>query len=47
MAAEIVDLIQHGELHIARLRTAGLAAMPTLAGVVMMLGMVLRREGAV
>jgi hypothetical protein len=33
--------------HIARLRTAGLAAMPTLAGVVMMLGMALRRGGAV
>jgi hypothetical protein len=30
--------------HIARLRIIGLALMPTLAGVVMMLGMALRRE---
>jgi hypothetical protein len=32
--------------HIARLRTAGLAATPTLAGAVMMPGMALRCEGA-
>jgi hypothetical protein len=33
-------------LHIARLRAAGLAVMPTLTGVVMMLGTALRRGGA-
>jgi hypothetical protein len=49
MAAKIIDLITFGKLapapqHIANLRTAGLAVTPTLAGVVMMLGMALRRE---
>jgi hypothetical protein len=51
MAAKIIDLISIGRVapepqHIARLRTAGLAVMPTLAGIVMMLGMALRRGSA-
>jgi hypothetical protein len=50
MTAKIVDWISIGQLapepqHIARLRIIGLALMPTLSGIVLALGMTLRREG--
>jgi hypothetical protein len=52
VAADIVDWISNGKLtpepqHIARLRIIGFALMPTLGGVVMVLGMALRREAVV